>query len=46
MNWHIIIDAYMAAYVDDDVGILAHLLIAQYQIRAIFSMFSAHFQSV
>jgi hypothetical protein len=31
MNCHIIMDAYMDDYVDDDVTILAHLLTAQHQ---------------
>jgi hypothetical protein len=47
MNCHIIIAADMAAYVEYDMDILAHLLIAQQQRWAIlFSMFLAHFQSI
>jgi hypothetical protein len=36
MNCHIIMDACVVAYVDDDVGILAHLLTAQDQRFTIF----------
>ena len=39
-------DAYMDNDVGDDITILAHLLTAQYQRWAIFSLFLAHFQSV
>jgi len=54
MNCHIIMDAYMAAYMDDDmeddvgddITIPAHLLTAQHQRWAIFSLFSTHFQYV
>jgi hypothetical protein len=51
MNCHIIMDAYMDAYVGNDVTILAHLLTAQHQshslacFKPICNLFSAHLHS-
>jgi hypothetical protein len=48
MNCHIIMDAYVVAYVDNEVGIPAHLLTAQDQrftiFLAFFSPLSSYFQ--
>jgi len=44
MTYHIIIDAYLDAYMDNDLGdditFLTHLLIAQHQRWAIFIAYS------
>jgi hypothetical protein len=46
MNCHIIMTAYMDDDVGDDITIPIYLLTTQYQRWAIFSLFSAHLQSI